>query len=149
MDGVHPVGGSRELAKLLEEHGGILVPELKHYFGLDVRDVLTYDVSPKFVIIHISYLPMGSAFVAEMRGGQQFRGWTEDRYIQVMNLNTQRIANYMFLCANMDSKKKKPPPPLPYPVPDKPVKEDQTKRPGSFAAIAAAQMAAARRKKGI
>ena len=148
MDGDNPAGGSRELAKLIDEHGGILVPELRHYFGLDVRDVLTYDVSPLFVLIHIGYLPMESAFVAEQRGGQKFRGWSEDRYIRVMSLNAQSIGNYMFLSANMDPKKKKPPPPRPYAVPDAPVKEDQTKRPGSFAAMAAMQMAAAKRKEG-
>jgi hypothetical protein len=149
VDGIHSTGGSRELAKLLEEHGEVLVPELKERFGLDLRDVMLYDMSPRFVLVHIGFLPLGSAFVAELRGGPQFRGWDEDRYINVQRLNAARVANHLFVCANMDPKKKKPAPPEPYPIPDKRVKEDQSKKPGSFAAMAAQQMAAARKKKGV
>jgi hypothetical protein len=97
-------------------------------------------VSPLFVLIHIGWLPLGSATIAEQRGGRKFRDWDEDRYLRVAELNAQRVANYMFLCANMDPKKKRPAPPTPYPLPDGRPKEDQVKRPGSFAAMAASMM---------
>lgn len=149
MVGGESAGGSQELARLIDGYGEYLVPELQHYFGLDLRDVLTYDISPRFVLIHINWLPLESAFSAEVRGGQKFRGWSEDRYMRAGLINATRAQSHLFVLANIDAKKtKKPPAPEPYPIPDGVQKVDQTKKPGSFAAMAAAQMAAAKRKEG-
>lgn len=149
MDGSYPAGGSRELAQLIDKYGEILLPELKHHFGIDLRDLFLDDcpMSPRFVLAHIKILPVGSAFVAEVRGGQEFRGWDEDRYQMAALIDAIRILQYIFVLANIDPKKKKPKPPEPYPTPDKATKHKQPDKPGSFAFIAKSALAAAKRRK--
>jgi len=106
-------------------------------------------LSPRFVLVHIAYLPIESAFVAERRGGQEYRGWGPDRYMAAGQMDLTKAQSYLFLLANSDPKKARPKPPEPYPVPGghKRVASSDLK-PGSFAFIAAAQLAAAKRKAG-
>jgi hypothetical protein len=93
-------------------------------------------------------LPMGSSFVAEVRGGQQFRGWDPDRYMTARMIDVLRVHTYLFVTSNIDRKKHKlPAPPVPYPVPDKTVKSKQPDKPGSFAFISKSMLAEAKKRK--
>jgi hypothetical protein len=96
---------------------------------------------------HVNNLDYNSAFVAELRGGQQVRGWNDDRYISAALVNSVRAQNYMFLLANSDPKKNKPEAPKPWPLPDDLAKEKRQDKPGSFAFIAKALAAKARKRK--
>lgn len=86
---------------------------------------------------------MESAFVAERRGGQHFRGWGEGRYAIVAAVNGIRALQHTYVSAHAKSKPKAPDP---YPIPDK--RQQGRNKPGSFAAIAQAKIDAAARKKG-
>lgn len=149
MDGGDPTGGSNELARLIDECGEILLPELKHYFGIDLRDLFTEErpLSPRYVLAHILWLPAESAFTAHQRGGMQFRGWNEQRYMQAMEINVARLLLHVFIAANSDPKKSKPKQPEPYPIPDG-LKLKKPDAPGSFASVAKNRIAAARKLKG-
>ena len=145
MDGGDPAGGSAYLGELIDQYGDVLIPDLRHEYGLDLRDLFNPEakLSPRYVLAHIKHLPMDSAFVAERRGGQQFRGWDESRYIAVANVNAIRTLQHLYVLAH-SKKNAKPKPPEPYPIPDSKTKKD---KPGSFAAIARRHLAAARRRK--
>lgn len=147
MDGADPVGGSRELARLIDEHGEVLLPELKHEYGISLLDVVSEEqpISPRYVLAHIKYLPMGSAFVAELRGGQQFRGWDVDRYLRAAQINSQRTLSYLYVLAHVPKGKPKPAEPTPWPLPD--VKTKSAPKPGSFAFIALARLNAVKKMK--
>jgi hypothetical protein len=83
--------------------------------------------------MHVKNLPIDSAFYAEVRGGQQFRGWGEDRYMTARLIDSIRALTYLFICANTDPKKKRPEPPDPHPTPDG-LKVKKPAKSGSFAA---------------
>lgn len=150
MDGGDPGGGSTELALCLDRWGEVLVPDLKHYYGIDLRDLFSeeHPISPRWVLTHIRHLPIGSAFVAEQRGGQQYRDWDELRYQIASLINAVRAQTYVFTLAHSDPKKRTPEPPEPYPVPDDRNKKKQKQdKPGSFAFIAKSHLAALKKMK--
>lgn len=144
MDGGDPAGGSRALAELIDRYGEYLVPDLLNYYGVDLRQLFLPEsrLSPRFVISLIKGLPIESAFVAERRGGQQFRGWDESRYALVATVNAIRALQYTYVAAHS---KTKPKTPDPFPIPER--KTTQAEKPGSFAFIAAAKLAAAKKRK--
>ena len=113
---------------------------------MDLRDILVPGarLTPLYLLVLIRGLPEDCRFNAERRGGQQFRGWDGGRYAAVATVNAVRALQYTYVAAHS---KNKPKPPDPFPIPDKPVRRRNT-GPGSFAFIAAQQIAAARRKKG-
>jgi hypothetical protein len=84
--------------------------------------------------------------VAEVRGGQEFRGWDRDRYQLVALTDAVRILTYVFILANSDPKKAPPKVPEPSPTPDELTTKKQA-QPGSFAFIAKAKIAEARKRK--
>jgi hypothetical protein len=149
VDGNDPTGGSRELARLIDRYGELLIPDLKHYYGIDLRELFLDPPpwTPRFLLSHINNLPYDSAFVAELRGGQQFRGWDENRYLLAANVNAIRVLSHIFILANMDPKKRKPDTPSPWPLPDKQEKKKRQDKPGSFAFIAKSLADKARRRK--
>jgi hypothetical protein len=141
-------GGSLELAELIDKYGEFLVPDLRRDFGIDLRDLFcdVDPLSPRFVLAHIHNLDYDSAFVAEVRGGQQFRGWDVGRYQMARVIDVLQVSNYLFILANSDPKKRKPKPPDPYPIPDEIKRVD---KPGSFAFIAKAHIAAVKKRKAL
>lgn len=146
----YSTGGSTELARLIDGYGEFLIPDLKRYYGMDLRDLFLDDPpwSPRFVLAHIRNLDYGSAYVAEARGGQQYRGWDESRYIAAAEVNSIRTLIYAFILANMNSKKaKKPEAPRPWPLPDDKDKKKRQDKPGSFAFIARSHIAAVKKKR--
>lgn len=138
MDEGRTGGGSRELGQLIDEFGEHLSADLLEVYGVDLRDVLRpgSTLSPQWVFVLIRGLPESSRFVAEQRGGPQFRGWSVDRYAAAATVNAVRAMQYTYVAANS---KTKPKPPDPFPVPDTQVRKRST-GPNSFTAIAAAAM---------
>ena len=144
MDGYNPGGGSRGLGQLVDEYGEHLTADLLEYYDVDLRDMFVPEarLTPLYLLVLIRGLPEGSRFVAERRGGPEFRGWDTGRYIDVATVNAVRALQYTYVAANSKSK---PKPPEPFPIPDKGVRQ-QAKGPNSFAFIAAAKIKQARRK---
>ena len=154
MDVGYPVGGSRVLIELIDKHADAIIGDLLEYYNVDVRDLFREvpPFSPRYILNLVTQLPLGSAYVAEQRGGSEFRGWDHAMYAQVALINAVRTANFMFLCANSDPKKKKPEPPDPYPTPDEPARPKGRRQhgppaPGSFVATASAMIQKARKAK--
>lgn len=137
MDGRHPSGGSRWLGELIDEFGEQLAADLMEVYGVDLRDVLVPEarLTPLWMLTLIKGLPESSRFVAERRGGPQFRGWDVKAYAAAATVNAVRALQYTYVCANSKSRPKVPDM---FPVPDQTVKKRHA--PGSFAAIAAAKM---------
>lgn len=117
---------------------------------LDFRDVIYGRVSAKYVLNLIRQLPYDSATVAEMRGGQQFRGWDDGKYLQVLTAQAVRDLAYITVLVNSDPKKKKPEPPKPVYVPKtvEQIRKEKRAKPGSFAYIAAQKLKATKAMKG-
>lgn len=136
---------------MIDKYGEFLLPDLKHHYGIDLRD-LFLEVppwSPQFVLAHINNLTYDSAFVAELRGGQRFRGWDQGRYMQANEIDAIRTQTHFFIKANIDpAKAKKLDPPEPYPIPDQLDKKKRQDSPGSFGFISKNLIAKAKKRKG-
>lgn len=144
MDGGNAGGGSRGVAELIDEYGEHLAADLLEVYGVDLRDVLDPEarLTPLYLLTLIRGLPEDCRFNAERRGGQVFRGWDASRYINVAVVNAVRALQYTYVAAHSKSR---PRPPEQFPIPDLRVRRKNT-GPGSFAYIAAQQLAAAKRK---
>lgn len=86
-------------------------------------------------MLHVNNLPMGCAFVAEMRGGQQFVGWDQGRYMWAGMIDAINVLRYVLILCNVNPKAKTPEPPDPYPVPDVIERKELAVNPGSFAGM--------------
>ncbi|AAC18466.2 tail assembly chaperone [Mycobacterium phage Lakes] len=141
------LGGSRALAELIDKFGGAILSDLSEYHGVDLRDLFRDEdpLSPRYVLNLVIHLPKTGAFYAERRGGQQYRGWDEDRYALADIYDAVQAGNHILLMANRDPKKPKPKAPKAYPRPDD--FEKTTPKPGSFAAMVVAAKKAAREKR--
>lgn len=67
--------------------------------------------SPTQILLLIKGLPLESATVAAMRGGDEFRGWGIDRYHTAALIDEMRVNTYVTAAAA--GGKKKPPKPEP------------------------------------
>ncbi|MGW1740037.1 hypothetical protein ACWCPQ_14635 [Nocardia sp. NPDC001965] len=146
MDGGYPAGGSAALARLIDQYGEKIVPDLMREYSVDIRDVFVEGsgVTPKWLLTLIIGLPLGSDTKAAMRGGSQFEGWDKDRYLMVGVINAVRELTNKFIQAN--TPKGKTPKLLdPFPIPHETSTKKQHK-PGSFAAIALGHLNRANRK---
>jgi len=146
--GGDPAGGSIEVARLIDEYGDTLVPDLLEFYGVDIRHLFVdgSGVTPRFVLDLIIHLPSKSRTVAMRRGGEEFSGWTMERYLAVGTYNTLQQLLYSFVRANSDPKKHKPRPPEMIPTPVDKSKQKTTHKPGSFAGIALAALNRKKRK---
>lgn len=128
-------GGSAQLAQLIDSYGEYLIPDLQHYYGIDLRELFSEvdPLSPRWVLTHIRGLPMTSLFVAHVRGGARYIGWDEGRYMQATLIDAVRSLIWITVMANSDPKKRKPEHPEQYPVPGLTEKKKRDARPGSFA----------------
>jgi hypothetical protein len=139
LDGVDAAGGSAALASLIDEYGGVLAADLAEVYHVDLRNV--FRESPGWWLNLIVQLPPGSRFYAERRGGVQFRGWDEDRYLMVAVINAVRALQWTYVASKS---KRRPAPPDPFPTPDDARKKKEG--PGSFAFIAKQKLAELKRK---
>ncbi|QXO13302.1 tail assembly chaperone [Mycobacterium phage Trooper] len=142
------LGGSRALAELIDKFGGAILADLLQYYRVDLRDLFSEEapLSPRFVLALVLCLPKDGAFYAARRGGQQYRGWDEDRYALANIYDAIQAGNHMFLMANRDKSKPKPKAPQAYPRPDD-LEKTTAPKPGSFAAMVVAAKKAARERR--
>lgn len=144
MAGADAVGGSLELGRLIDQAGEELLFDFRHYLGLDLLDVLRdgSGLTPRLAIAYIRQLPVESAFVARMRGGAEFRGWNQDRYMLADLIDLSQWQIFAQVSANS---KKKPKKPDAYERPE--VRRQKKTNPNSFAMQAAMRLAAAKNRK--
>lgn len=130
-------GGSAELCRLIDLHGGVLVPDMLRYYGIDLRDLFDEvdPLDPGWVLTNVSALPIESRFMAELRGGQHFVGWDEGRYMLARLINGIAALNYTLILIHRDPEKAKPEPPEPYRIPDDLGKRKRPPMAGSFASM--------------
>ncbi|QNL30382.1 tail assembly chaperone [Mycobacterium phage SuperCallie99] len=143
------LGGSRVLAGLIDKFGGAILADLLQYYMVDLRDLFSEEdpISPRFVLALVLCLPKDGAFYAERRGGQQYRGWDEDRYGLADIYDAIQAGNHILMLANRDPNKPKPQAPKPYPRPEDTEKKTAAPKPGSFAAMVVAAKKATRERK--
>lgn len=144
MDGGDPAGGSSELVHLIDRCGECLIADLKSYYNVDLRDVLRDDsgLSPRLVLTYVRHMPLESATVAELRGGQHFRGWSPELYRLTDLLDAIQHNTYAFIAANS---RRKPQVPKPVKRPDGTASKPKS---NSFAALARAHLAAQKKDGG-
>lgn len=106
MDGEHAAGGSQGLADLVEKHGESLIADFERYYRPLPR-MISEGSSPRYILGLIRQLPIESAFVAEYRGGPQFRGWGIDRYLRAALVDAVQANTHAVSKAN-GGKGKKP-----------------------------------------
>jgi hypothetical protein len=109
-------------------------------YGVDLMAVFT--MSPKLLLVLITQLPSGSRFYAAHRGGPQFRGWDETRYILAAVVNSIRALQWTYVASKS---KRRPPQPDMLPVPD--MAKKRKDGPGSFAHTARMKLEATRQRR--
>lgn len=135
---------------MIDKHGGALLSDLWHYYGIDLRDIFSDDnpLSPRFVLSMIFGLPLDLEFNASQRGGKHYRGWGPAEYALADIATSHRATNYMYLSAHIDPKKsKKPTEPKPFPIPDDVDDKKPKKKPNLFSQMVGSMIATSRRKK--
>jgi hypothetical protein len=137
VDGFDQFGKSAAVGELIDEFGDVLAADLAEYYNVRLTDLFTpgSGLTPGFLLALIKNLPMGSRFVAEKRGGVEFRGWGHDSYALAAVVNAIRSLQFTYVAAHSKSK---PAPPKPFPVPDRPVA--QGVKQGMFAQMASAHL---------
>jgi hypothetical protein len=132
--GGHAAGGSAGLAELIDQHGEYIYRDLHEYAGgLNLVDALRdgSGYSPRQIITLIRGLPLESATVASLRGGQQFRGWSTGQYLDAQIVDAVRENTYATIV--MGGPKRKPREPEPIYRPDT---EEKRKKGNIFVAMA-------------
>jgi hypothetical protein len=124
---------------LIDSYGAEIAADLLEVYGVDLR--VAFSDSPKWLLTLITQLPSGSRFYAARRGGAQFRGWSEDRYLLAAVVNSIRGLQWTYVASKS---KRKPPAPEMVPVPD--TEKKRKDGPGSFAHTAKLKLEAARRR---
>lgn len=136
MDGGDPAGGSAELARLIDKCGESLLADFLYYYRLDIRDVLIpgSGLTPRMCIALVRNLPAESATVAAYRGGDEFRGWGQDRYMIAELIDAVRELTYVQVSSKS---KRKPPRPTPF---SRPKAKKSPNKDNKFMAMARAQL---------
>jgi hypothetical protein len=140
VDGGHVSGGSYTLGQLIDSYGAEIAADLAEVYRVDLRDVFT--TPPHWLLMLIVQLPAGSRFYAARRGGPQFRGWDETRYIMAAVVNSIRVLQWTYIAAHT---KRRPPLPEMMPLPD--MERKRRDGPGSFAHTAKMKLELARQRK--
>ena len=137
MDGFDQFGKSAAVGQLIDEFGEVLAADLAEYYNIRLTDLFTpgSGLTPGFLLALIKNLPIGSRFVAERRGGVEFRGWDHDSYALAAVVNAIRSLQFTYIAAHSKSK---PAAPKPFPVPDRPVSPGV--KSGMFAQMASAHL---------
>lgn len=122
---------------MIDESGEQLAADLLEVYGVDIRDIFVPGsrLTPLWLMVLIRGLPESCRYVAEQRGGPQFRGWDMSRYAAVATVNAVRALNHTYVAAHSKSKPKAP---EPFPVPDSTVRRRKS---NTFALLAAKKMA--------
>lgn len=142
MDVGNVGGGSYTLGQLIDSYGDEIAADLFEVYRFDLREVFT--TSPKWVLNLIVQLPPGSRFYAARRGGPQFRGWDETRYLLVAVANSIRGLQWTYVAAHS---KRRPPTPDMLPIPD--TEKKRKDGPGSFAHTARMKLEQAKRRRSL
>jgi hypothetical protein len=147
VGGGDSAGGSGELARLIDRCGECILADFQHYYRLDLADVLRpgSGLSPRRALALLRQLPLESSTMAALRGGPEFRGWGQDRYLMAALIDAVNHLTYTFALANTDPKKAKPKKPEPIYRPDKAAQ--QKSQGNTFAAIAKQKLAAVRSRR--
>ncbi len=134
-------GGSYTLGQLIDSYGDEIAADLFEVYRVDLRDCL-FTMSPRWLLMLITQLPAGSRFYAARRGGAQFRGWDETRYILAAVVNSVRVLQWTYVASKA---KRKPSPPELLPLPD--TQQRRKDGPGSFAHTARMKLEMAKQRK--
>ncbi|AWY07582.1 tail assembly chaperone [Streptomyces phage Yosif] len=93
-------GGSLSLARLVDDYGEGLYPDLLFYYRVDLGEVIAgRGPSPSLVLSLVQRLPDTSLTVALASGGKEFFGWGADRHMQAdlydaLNQNTRATGQW-------------------------------------------------------
>jgi hypothetical protein len=120
--GGHAAGGSLQLAELIDKYGEYIYRDLHEFAGglslvAAMRQGSGY--SPRQILLLIKGLPLESATVAAMRGGDEFRGWGLDRYHSASLIDAVNYNTYAVIASNSGKRRPKPPEPVYRPKPMK------------------------------
>ncbi|QDP44220.1 tail assembly chaperone [Streptomyces phage Celia] len=94
------VGGSLSLARLIDDYGDGLYPDLLFHYGVDLTEVIAgRGPSPSLVALLVQRLPDTSLTIALAAGGREHFGWGVDRHMSAdlydaLNQNTRATGNW-------------------------------------------------------
>ncbi|MDA3643779.1 hypothetical protein OU416_06905 [Saccharopolyspora indica] len=126
---------------MIDRCGEQILADFQQYYGLDLAQVIRpgSGYSPIRVLYLIRQLPLESRTYAEIRGGAQFVGWGQDRYLLANVIDAIQQTTYAVVAANSKRKPKAP----------KPVERPSNKRnAGAFAQTARMHLQAAKQAQG-
>jgi len=109
VGGVCSGGGSLVLASLIDQAGEAIYQDFRSHYGLNFKDFVETE-SPSEALILIRGLPIGSRFVSQLQGGEQFAGWDTVAYQLATLIDAVNYNTYAVIAANSKRKPKEPKP---------------------------------------
>lgn len=112
MDGGYPGGGSRQLVRLIDEHGWYLVPDTLATYGVDLRDLVSDEgeLSPRRALALIYGLPPGCPSWARLQGDPELTGWDTKTYLLAGLIESVRENTFATVQVKSRKKLKRPEP---------------------------------------
>lgn len=123
----------------MDAAGGQLVADLLRLYGVNLGDVLTGGLSPRFVLELVRGLPSDCPSAALLREEKDAAGWGVQEYLTAALIDVVRENNYI-TAQGLSKRKLKQPEPLKVPGVDR--KKRSAGNGTSFTRMAAAQLAA-------
>lgn len=103
-------GGSLVLASLIDQAGEALYQDFRSEYGLNFKEfVATHP--PYETLMLIRGLTLGSRFVSQLQGGEQFQQWNTLAYQMATLIDAVNYVTYAVVAANSQKRKPKQPKP--------------------------------------
>lgn len=103
-------GGSLVLASLIDKAGEALYQDFRSEYGLNFKDFVATH-SPHETLMLIRGLGIGSRFVSQLQGGEQFQQWDVNAYQMATLIDAVNYVTYAVIAANSQKRKPKQPKP--------------------------------------
>jgi len=103
-------GGSVVLASLIDQAGEALYQDFRSEYGLNFKDFVANN-SPYETLMLIRGLGLGTRFVSQLQGGEQFNDWNTLAYQMATLIDAVNYTTYAVVAANSQKRKPKAPKP--------------------------------------
>lgn len=117
---------------MLNEHGGEIMADLLRFYGVDIRDLFTGELSPRRCLALVENLPMESATHSTRisEGDRSASGWDRNAYIMADLIDAINILHTSLVRVNTNNPKKvKDPEPYERPGQKERKRKDATSNP--------------------
>jgi hypothetical protein len=93
---------------MLDDNGGEITADLMRFYGVDIRDLFTGGMSPRFCLALVENLPIESATYSShiAEGDRGSRGWDRNTYVMADLIDAINILHTTLVRVNTNNPKK-------------------------------------------